>query len=80
MGIRKVFRSGRSFVISIPVEWVREMHIEGQSVEVIRSDTGEIIIRPIPAPVEAEVTPGVEDLVDAFMEKYNGALKGLAKR
>jgi virulence-associated protein VagC len=80
MTIRKVFRSGRSFVISIPVEWVRDMHLEGQSVEVIRTDAGEIIIRPIPAPAEAEVTPAVEDLLDEFMQKYDGALKGLAKR
>lgn len=43
MEIRKVFRAGNSFAVSIPADWVREMHLEDQPVQVRRNEQGEIV-------------------------------------
>ena len=48
MQVRKVFKAGNSFAVSIPSEWVRQMNLEDQPVELLRNDRGEIIVKPSP--------------------------------
>lgn len=47
MEVRKVFRAGNSFAVSIPADWVREMHLEDQPVQITRDERGEIVVRPM---------------------------------
>jgi len=34
MEVRKVFRAGNSFAVSIPADWVSEMHLEDEPVQI----------------------------------------------
>ncbi|QSO47372.1 AbrB/MazE/SpoVT family DNA-binding domain-containing protein [Alicyclobacillus mengziensis] len=79
MEVRKVFKAGNSFAVSIPADWVREMHLEEQPVEVARNEQGEIVIRPITSSV-SDVTPKFYEAVDRFVTEYGDVLKGLADR
>lgn len=79
MAVRKVFKAGNSFAVSIPADWVREMHLEDQPVEVTRNEQGEIVVRPIMSSV-SDITPKFYDAVDQFLTEYRDVLKGLADR
>ena len=79
MEVRKVFKAGNSFAVSIPADWVREMHLEEQPVEVTRNEQGEIVLRPITSPV-SDITPKFYEAVDRFVTEYGDILKGLADR
>lgn len=79
MQVRKVFKAGNSFAVSIPADWIREMHLEEQSVEVTRNEQGEIVVRPMKPPA-SDITPKFYEAVDQFITKYGDVLKGLADR
>lgn len=79
MEVRKVFKAGNSFAVSIPADWVREMHLEEQPVEVTRNEHGEIVVRPITSSV-SDITPKFYEAVDRFVTEYGDILKGLADR
>ena len=79
MEVRKVFKAGNSFAVSIPADWVREMHLEEQPVEVTRNEQGEIVVRPITSSV-SDITPKFYEAVDRFVTEYGDVLKGLADR
>jgi len=79
MAVRKVFKAGNSYAVSIPADWVREMHLEDQPVEVTRNEQGEIVVRPIMSSV-SDITPKFYDAVDQFLTEYRDVLKGLADR
>ena len=79
MEVRKVFKAGNSFAVSIPADWVREMHLEDQPVQVTRNEKGEIVVRPIPES-GADITPEFYEAVDRFVTEYGDVLKGLAHR
>jgi virulence-associated protein VagC len=79
MEVRKVFKAGNSFAVSIPADWVREMHLEEQPVEVTRNEQGEIVVRPITSSV-SDITPKFYEAVDRFVTEYGDILKGLADR
>ncbi len=79
MEVRKVFKAGNSFAVSIPADWVREMHLEDQPVQVTRNEKGEIVVRPIPES-SSDITPEFYDSVDRFVAEYGDILKSLAHR
>ncbi|QSO51989.1 AbrB/MazE/SpoVT family DNA-binding domain-containing protein [Alicyclobacillus curvatus] len=79
MEVRKKFKVGNSFAVSIPADWVREMHLEEQPVEVTRNEQGEIVLRPITSSV-SDITPKFYEAVDRFVTEYGDILKGLADR
>ncbi|WDL99745.1 AbrB/MazE/SpoVT family DNA-binding domain-containing protein [Alicyclobacillus sp. ALC3] len=79
MEVRKVFKAGNSFAVSIPADWVREMHLEEQPVEVTRNEQGEIVVRPITSSV-SDISPKFYEAVDRFVSEYGDVLKGLADR
>lgn len=79
MQVRKVFKAGNSFAVSIPSEWVRQMHLEDQPVELLRNDRGEIIVKPL-REASSDITPDFVQAVDRFMAEYAGVLRRLAER
>ncbi|WDL99212.1 AbrB/MazE/SpoVT family DNA-binding domain-containing protein [Alicyclobacillus sp. ALC3] len=79
MEVRKVFRAGNSFAVSIPADWVREMRLEEQPVEVTRNERGEIVLRPITSSA-SDISPKFYEAVDRFVTEYGDILKGLANR
>lgn len=79
MEVRKVFKAGNSFAVSIPADWVREMHLEEQPVEVTRNEQGEIVVRPITSSV-SDISPKFYEAVDRFVTEYGDILRGLADR
>jgi len=79
MEVRKVFKAGNSFAVSIPADWVREMHLEEQPVEVTRNEQGEIVVRPITSSV-SDISPKFYEAVDRFVTEYGDVLRGLADR
>lgn len=79
MEVRKVFKAGNSFAVSIPADWVREMHLEDQPVQVLRNEKGEIVVRPVREPA-SNITPEFVNAVDNFVAEYGDILKGLASR
>ncbi len=38
MKVRKVFKAENSFAVSIPADWVREMQLEDQPVQITRNE------------------------------------------
>ncbi|MCL4496086.1 MAG: AbrB family transcriptional regulator [Firmicutes bacterium] len=79
MEVRKVFKAGNSFAVSIPADWVREMHLEDQPVQIMRNEQGEIVVRPMPSS-GSDITPEFYQAVDRFVAEYGDVLKGLADR
>lgn len=79
MEVRKVFKAGNSFAVSIPADWVREMNLEDQPVQIVRNENGEIVVRPIREP-DSNITPEFVKAVDSFVAEYGDILKGLAVR
>lgn len=79
MQVRKVFKAGNSFAVSIPSEWVRQMNLEDQPVELLRNDRGEIIVKPL-REASSDITPDFVQAVDSFMAEYADVLRRLADR
>ncbi len=79
MLVRKVFKAGNSFAVSIPSEWVRQMNLEDQPVELLRNDRGEIIVKPL-REMSPDITPDFVRAVDSFMAEYADVLRRLADR
>jgi putative addiction module antidote len=79
MQVRKVFKAGNSFAVSIPAEWVRQMNLEDQPVELLRNDRGEIIVKPL-RKASPDITPDFVQAVDNFMSEYADVLRRLADR
>jgi putative addiction module antidote len=79
MQVRKVFKAGNSFAVSIPSEWVRQMNLEDQPVELLRNDRGEIIVKPL-RKASPDITPDFVQAVDNFMSEYADVLRRLADR
>ena len=79
MQVRKVFKAGNSFAVSIPSEWIRQMNLEDQPVELLRNDRGEIIVKPL-REASPDITPEFVQAVDRFMAKYADVLRRLADR
>ena len=77
--IRKVFKAGISFAVSIPSEWVRQMNLEDQPVELLRNNKGEIIVKPL-REVSLGITPDFVRAVDDFVAEYKDVLQRLADR
>ncbi len=77
--VRKVFKVGNSFAVSIPSEWVRQMRLEDQLVQVLRNDQGEIVVKPL-YEVTADITPDFVQAVDNFVTEYEDVLRRLADR
>lgn len=73
--VRKVFKVGNSFAVSIPPEWLRQMNLEDQPVELLRNDRGEIIVKPL-----REVSPDFVQAVDSFVVEYADVLRRMAER
>lgn len=78
--VRKIFKTGNSFVISLPRESLQLLGLqEGSEVNVtVDQDEGRIIIeRPHPslADIDAEFAQQLND----FIEQYRPALEALAK-
>ncbi len=79
MQVRKVFKVGNSFAVSIPSEWVRQMNLEDQPVELLRNDKGEIVVKPV-RQVSPDITPDFVRAVDSFAAEYADVLRRLAER
>lgn len=79
MQVRKVFKVGNSFAVSIPSEWVRQMNLEEQSVELRRNGKGEIVVKPLREET-ANITPDFAEAMDNFMTEYGDVLRRLAER
>lgn len=79
MQVRKVFKAGNSFAVSIPSEWIRQMNLEDQPVELLRNDRGEIIVKPL-REASPDITPEFVQAVDRFMAEYADVLRRLADR
>lgn len=79
MHVRKVFKAGNSFAVSIPSEWVRQMNLEDQPVELVRNDKGEIVVKPL-RDVSPDITPDFAQAVESFVSEYADVLRRLAER
>ncbi|WP_028962903.1 AbrB/MazE/SpoVT family DNA-binding domain-containing protein [Sulfobacillus thermosulfidooxidans] len=79
MQFRKVFKAGNSYAVSIPSDWVREMNLEDQPVELIRNNKGEIIVKPL-REASRDITPNFVQAVDRFVAEYADVLRRLADR
>ncbi len=78
--IRKIFKTGNSFVISLPRELLQLLGLqEGSEVNVaVNQDEGRIIIERVQPPL-AEIDARFAQQLDDFIEAYRPALEALAK-
>jgi len=79
---RKIFRSGNSFVVSLPKDYLEMVGLgEGAKVSVIVDENeNNIIISPITSNLIAEgVDEDFAQQVNEFIEQYRPALEALAK-
>ena len=78
--VRKIFKTGNSFVISLPRESLQLLGLqEGSEVNVtVDQDEGRIIIERA-QPVLADIDATFAQQVNDFIEQYRPALEALAK-
>ena len=83
---RKIFRSGNSTVVSIPLEALEILDLDaGDQVNIVAdSDRRRIIITPLDAQLsesepELEKVPEIRDRLDRFIERYGPALERLTE-
>ena len=78
--VRKIFKTGNSFVISLPRESLQLLGLEeGSEVNVaVDQAEGRIIIERV-QPVLADIDAGFARQLDDFIEHYRPALETLAK-
>ena len=78
--VRKIFKTGNSFVISLPRESLQLLGLqEGSEVYVVvDQDEGRIIIERA-QPLLADIDPTFAQQLNEFIEQYRPALEALAK-
>jgi putative addiction module antidote len=78
--VRKIFKTGNSFVISLPRESLQQLGLqEGSEVNVaIDQEEGRIIIERAQTPL-AGINPDFAQQLNDFIENYRPALEALAK-
>ena len=78
--VRKIFKTGNSFVISLPRESLQILGLqEGSEVNVaVDQDEGRIIIERA-QPNLADIDPTFAQQLNDFIEQYRPALEALAK-
>ena len=78
--VRKIFKTGNSFVISLPRESLQLLGLhEGSEVNVtIDQQDGRIIIERTQPPL-ADIDPDFTQQLNDFIENYRPALEALAK-
>jgi len=78
---RRIFKTGNSFVISIPREILEQLDIsEGEKVSVILDQKQhQIIISPVDKPLAASLNEEFSRQVSDFIKEYHLALDALAK-
>jgi putative addiction module antidote len=78
--IRKIFKTGNSFVISLPRESLNRLGLEeGSEVNVaVDQVKGRIVIERAHLPLAA-IEPEFAQQLDDFIEQYRPALEALAK-
>ncbi|MEW6183293.1 MAG: AbrB/MazE/SpoVT family DNA-binding domain-containing protein [Bacillota bacterium] len=79
MEIRKIFRAGNSFVISLPQKILQEMKLEEGSQVALTVNAGkrEIVIKPVVNTAMTQITGDFARQVEAFLDEYAGVLKDL---
>lgn len=78
--VRKIFKTGNSFVISLPRESLQQLGLqEGSEVNVaIDQEEGRIIIERAQTPL-ADIDPNFAQQLNDFIDNYRPALEALAK-
>lgn len=78
--VRKIFKTGNSFVVSLPRESLHLLGLEeGSEVDVaIDQSKGRIIIERVQSPL-AGIDVEFAQQLDDFIEQYRPALEALAK-
>ena len=78
--VRKIFKTGNSFVISLPRESLQLLGLqEGSEVNVaVDQDEGRIIIERA-LPLLADIDTAFAKQLDDFIQQYRPALEALAK-
>ena len=79
--IRKIFRTGNSFVISIPRDILNALQLlEGKDVFVeLDPQRRQIVISPVEKAIPTGIDEAFAKQVDDFIENYRLALEALAK-
>ena len=78
--VRKIFKTGNSFVISLPRESLQQLGLqEGSEVNVaVDQEEGRIIIERAQTPL-ADIDAEFAQQLNEFIENYRPALEALAK-
>ena len=78
--VRKIFKTGNSFVISLPRESLQQLGLqEGSEVNVaVDEQEGRIIIERVQQPL-VDIDPDFAQQLNDFIENYRPALEALAK-
>lgn len=78
--VRKIFKTGNSFVISLPRESLQQLGLqEGSEVNVaVDQEEGRIIIERIQPPL-VDIDADFAQQLNDFIENYRPALEALAK-
>jgi putative addiction module antidote len=79
MEIRKIYKAGNSLVFSIPKEYLEALGLrEGGNLAVYCDQaTRSIVARPVD--VEQYIDPGFAARVEGFIDRYERALRALAR-
>ena len=78
--VRKIFKSGNSFVVSLPRESLQLLGLqEGSEVNVaVDQDEGRIIIERVKTPLP-DIDASFAQQINDFIEQYRPALEALAE-
>ncbi len=79
--VRKVFRSGNSFVVALPPEVLRQLALTvGSELDIaIDSVNNRVLLTPV-RPGDSQISPEYACQVADFIATYRPALEALARR
>jgi putative addiction module antidote len=79
---RKVFKTGNSFVVSLPKDLLEPLGVKDGtevSVELDRQNR-QILIRPVDLPIAGDLSEDFARQVSEFIDQYRPALEALARK
>lgn len=81
MEVRKIFKAGNSYVVSVPNELLCALNLkEGSQITIdLDKDNKRITISPLPLSEKPVVTKEYVEMVEEFIAEYEVALRELAK-
>ena len=80
MLIQKLYRNGNSVAVTIPSQYLKELHLREGSKVVVEKKGNQLFIAPQKTAVAKDVNAKFMQMVDSFIADHEDVLRELSKR